>query len=70
MEGLTTGRIVHYVSSGPLARHLAAIVSRVDAEGTVTLHIFNPYLGDVVVEKDISYSANGDPGTWHWIERA
>lgn len=71
MDGLTVGRMVHYVRTYKV--HEAAIVSEViDAEkGVVTLHIFS-VLGAAAVQvrSSIKYDENKDTHTWHWIEKA
>lgn len=78
MEGLTPGRIVHYVDQ--FGAHLAATVSRVwdDQAGRVNLHVFDPdgstlpgaEFPPVYVKGRVSHSPSARPGTWHWIERA
>ena len=84
MEGLTPGRMVHYVS--PTGAHLAAVVTKVWNEmGTVNLNV--QMAGDGVdggyegppVERKTSITYDDSPGTpddgwvpstWHWIEKA
>lgn len=77
MEGLTVGRMVHYVAYGtpggefPVGAHRAAIVTEVeDAEaGIVTLSILNP--SGIFFNSHLPYDETAQrPGTWHWIERA
>ena len=75
MEGLTVGRIVHYVAYGtpggeyPAGAHRAALVTEVlDADnGVCTLAVFNP---TGIHWNRAIYSDTAAPGTWHWIERA
>ena len=75
MEGLTVGRMVHYVAYGTpggeyqAGAHRAAVVTEVrDSElGTCTLAVFNP---TGIHWNTARYSEGKEPGTWHWIERA
>lgn len=76
MEGLTIGRIVHYVAYGTpggeyqAGAHRAAIITEVkDAKrGLVTLAVFNP----TGIHWNVASYDERDkkPGTWHWIEQA
>lgn len=77
MEGLTVGRMVHYVAYGtpggefPAGAHRAAIVTLVeDAEkGVVSLCVLNPT--GMFFNQHLEYSEDvTKPGTWHWIEKA
>ena len=86
MEGLTEGRIVHFVM--PSGEHRPAIVVRVwnidHCEGYSNLCVFVDGLNDVkrsesdsskdipmtLWETSICYSENKEIGTWHWIEKA
>ena len=83
MEGLTEGRIVHFVL--PEGQHRAAIIVRVwrqgdgtpPANGYSNLAVFmdgtNDYLGTascIKWETSVEYSAEPKPRTWHWIEKA
>lgn len=78
MEGLTEGRIVHFVV--PNGQHRPAIVTRVwnPQSGMVTLNVFADEPNDtdwakgknVVCETSVEYSEEPRPRTWHWIERA
>lgn len=86
MEGLTEGRIVHYVLSN--GEHRAAIVVRVFGQygketGLANLLVFSDGANDKgVVSGNVSEqgvfwatSAHYDPEgtkhhTWHWIEKA
>lgn len=87
MDGLTEGRIVHYVLPFDINRgsHRAAIVVRVwrDGEdkslsnGLCQLNVFTDGSNDGPIYSSGSYwatsvhfSENGEPGTWHWIERS
>jgi hypothetical protein len=61
------GRVVHYVS-GHTGDHYAAMITKVDPDGKVSLVIWppnQPYIGDRAVE----YSEECAPRTWHWPER-
>jgi hypothetical protein len=67
MEGLTTGRIVHY---GLL--HKAAIISTIvnKAQGIVDLHVFdNSVSYPVVLVRGVEYSEEPETKKWHWIEK-
>jgi hypothetical protein len=76
MQGLTEGRIVHYVM--PDNQHRPAIVVRVwdvsYCEGYVNLQVFTDRLNDgcenVEWKTSICYSENKEENTWHWIEPA
>ena len=77
MDGLTEGRMVHFVAGN--GAHLAAIVTRVwGAPGLVNLNVQLPGDGDngaydsAPVERrtSVRYSADPEPQTWHWIEKA
>lgn len=73
--GVSTGRIVRYVphaQDGPLADPatnrdwVALVVDVVDADaGTVSLTLFHPN-GRTVPARDVPYSEDGSPETWHW----
>ncbi len=75
MEGLTVGRMVHYVAYGTpggeyeAGAHRAAIVVEVLVRetGIVKLAIFNP---TGIHWNESAYSEKVVPGTWHWIEKA
>lgn len=81
MEGLTEGRIVHYVLEG--GRHRPAIVVMVCPkgwgypDGAVQLQVFTDgsndgkeYESGMVWRTSVQYSETQEPETWHWIERA
>lgn len=77
MEGLTEGRIVHYVVSS--GEHRPAIVTRVwnKTSGMATLNVFADQPNDtwakgenVVCVTSVDYSEEHKPCTWHWIEKA
>lgn len=75
LEGITPGRIVHYVAYGTpkgeykAGAHRAAIMTETE-EGryTVSLVVLNP-TGAHWAE-NVEYDPTGTmPGTWHWPER-
>lgn len=94
MEGLTEGRIVHFVLSN--GEHRPAIVvnnwgseknfdgawAYPEEDGYVNLQVFIDGSNDndvypvsvppnhMVWETSIKYSAEPEPRTWHWIEKA
>lgn len=82
MDGLTEGRIVHYVlDSGPYkGLHRPAIVVRVwdKATGMVQLQVFVDGTNDgfapgenVVWKTSVHHDPTGEqPYSWHWIEKA
>lgn len=81
IEGLTAGRMVHYVmGEGPHAGdHRPAIVVKVwsKTSGTSNLQLFvdgqndgYPAGQNVVWKTSVVYSAEPKPNTWHFIERA
>jgi hypothetical protein len=83
MEGLTEGRMVHYVTYNN--RHLAAIVIGHMEGATALKHPIS--FADLAVfmnmdkvnglknfglqfHSQVAYSEDKEPGTWHWIEKA
>ena len=86
MEGLTEGRIVHYVM--PSGEHRPAIVVRVwniaTSPGMVNLVVFTDGWNDIkpsersdtiltctLWESSVSFDDSAIAnGTWHWIEKA
>lgn len=72
MEGLTPGRMVHYVRDHDSPEHLAAVVAGVvDAgKGVVHLHVFAADGRSAYGAMHVLYCEEAVPGTWHWIERA
>ncbi len=84
IEGLTEGRIVHYVLyRGPSAgEHRPAIVVKdwKEANGSCNLVVFldgrndhSNWYGEeplCIWQTSVSYSEEAKPNTWHWPERA
>ncbi len=81
MEGLTEGRIVHFVLVDRHGEqvHRPAIVVRVwnKENGSVNLQVFTDGSNDGEVYKSgiwwgtsVSHSEEPEPYTWHWPERA
>ena len=74
MDGLTEGRIVHYVpSNSAFNSHRAAVITKVwNKEGTVNLYIFpdGSFQMKNLTPTSVMYNAEGVSGTWHWIEKA
>lgn len=84
VQGLTPGRVVHYVAYGtpggefPAGAHRAAIITRLDNVGLgqwdvkpeVSLCVLNPT--GMFFDEHIPFDSDPDPkpGTWHWIEPA
>jgi hypothetical protein len=82
MEGLTEGRIVHFVL--PNGQHRPAIVVNAwhhvfeyHASGRVNLQVFTDFKNDgeeyasgQYWATSVPYSEDPQPGTWHWIEKA
>lgn len=71
MQGLTEGRMVHFVD--PTGAHRAAVVAEVlDKElGNVVLTVFTALLYEPVITwVDIPFDGGAKPMTWHWIEQA
>lgn len=71
MDGLTVGRMVHYVNGDH--RHCAAVVTQVWGDnGTVNLHVFKDGSFRDIPETPTSvlFSEEPKPNTWHWIEKA
>ncbi len=73
MDGLTEGRIVHYVM--PNGKHRPAVVVEVwDGKGAVNLQVFTDSMNDgapnVQWQTSVPFSESPEAGTWHWIERA
>lgn len=83
MDGLTEGRMVHYVlDRGPAeGEHRPAIVTKVCPpewgyeDGAVQLTVFPDWSNDGFDDgpcwaTSIHFSETKEPGTWHWIEPA
>lgn len=82
MEGLTEGRIVHYVLPGSLNQCRPAIVVKVwrlNNDGMVNLQVFldgnndapDSINGNYIQWKtSVEYSEERKDGTWHWVEKA
>lgn len=85
MDGLTEGRMVHYVlpHGRSQGEHRPAIVVKLCPpewnyhEGTVQLQVFTDgtndgeqYASGMCWATSVQYSESKEPGTWHWIERA
>lgn len=86
MDGLTEGRIVHFVMND--GDHRAAIIARVwgKESGVVNLTVFTDWSNDIegngneqlneqiakgiLWRTAVQYSEDPKPNTWHWIERA
>lgn len=74
MDGLSVGRIVHYVAYGtpggeyPAGAHRAAIITELsDNDQIVSLCILNPT--GMFYTKSVPYDAEFGPGSWHWPEK-
>ncbi len=72
MEGVTIGRIVHYVDPDSGADQAAIITSVRDGQvaqsiGVVDLTVFHPRA--VEHRDDVPFSRTGDRGSWHWPVR-
>lgn len=84
MDGLTEGRIVHYVMADgrSAGMHRPAIVVNAwgntpSYEGRVNLQVFTDFGNDGEDYESgrywatsVEYSEEPKPGTWHWIEKA
>lgn len=79
MDGLTEGRIVHYVlpSGRSKGEHRPAIVVQVWREheaGLVNLQVFTDFTNDALAAvwwcTSVHFDADKAIGTWHWIEPA
>lgn len=81
MDGLTEGRIVHYVLPDGRSKgeHRPAIVVKVWNKeiGYVNLQVFTDFSNDGVPYESgqywatsVNYSEDPQPRTWHWIEKA
>lgn len=74
MDGLTEGRICHYVAYNN--RHLASIVigtndTKADLAVFTNMSNVNSVKNfGLQFHQDIEFSAEPKPGTWHWIEKA
>lgn len=84
MEGLTEGRIVHFVLDN--GEHRPAIVVKVwrvndqpPSNGCCNLQVFtvsdtekkyNDVLPPVMWKTSVVFTEEPTPGTWHWIEKA
>lgn len=86
MDGLTEGRIVHYVMNegNSIGQHRPAIVvnawhenGEYQKEGRVNLCVFSDFGNDgeqfnkgPFWATSVPYSATPIPFSWHWIEKA
>jgi hypothetical protein len=75
MEGLTPGRVVHYVAVGgehlgEAGAHLAATVATINEDETANLQVYDPMFDGTRIRRYVEHSEDPRPGTWHWIERA
>lgn len=86
MDGLTEGRIVHFVlnEGNDIGAHRAAMIVRVwrdistyMEEGRVNLSVFPDFGNDGEIYNSgqwwatsVPYSEEPKPYTWHWIEPA
>ena len=82
MEGVTVGRIAHYVALPDEQRdgaHRAAIITEVFGDGNiVNLTVFMDWINDgekyrsqpLLWATSRRYSEMSEPGTWHWPEQA
>ena len=69
MEGLTEGRMVHYVAN---SKHYAAVVTHLWSDGIVNLYVFpdGSYPLDNYAPTSVQFDdqVKGN-STWHWIEK-
>lgn len=81
IEGLTEGRMVHYVLPDGIraGEHRPAVIVKVwdHGQGTSNLQVFTDGRNDGHSDMDgltwvtsVVYSEDKTPGTWHFIERA
>lgn len=74
MDGLTEGRMCHYVAYNN--RHLASIVigfkdDKADLAVFTNMSNVNGVKNfGLQFHQEIAYSETKEPGTWHWIEKA
>lgn len=79
MDGLTEGRIVHYVLEN--GEHRPAIVVKVwdKVSGVSNLQVFTDssndepvtgHAGNIMWKTSVPYAEAPRPSTWHWIEKA
>ena len=67
MEGLSVGRIVHYVDE--VSVHCAAVVIDLDSETEVDIFVMVP-TGALYHEYGVPFDATGERNhSWHWPER-
>lgn len=84
MQGLTEGRIVHFVlpDGRSKGQHRPAIVVKVWSDECVNLTVFTDHANDydntenpngelgVMWATSVNFDENKSEGTWHWIEQA
>jgi hypothetical protein len=72
MEGLTEGRMVHFVARDGM--HRSAVITHVWNKETGMINLFVFPDGSHSIESttptSISFDATGAVNTWHWIEKA
>lgn len=63
----SVGRIVHYVPVYDQAgAAVAALISGVNKDGSVNLHVFYNTPSSAVFRENIKYSEENEKNTWHW----
>jgi hypothetical protein len=70
-EQIAIGNVVHYVAEyewpEPAPIHLAAIVTQIDTDGVLRLHVFDED-GSGGRGRSADHDEAGAPGTWHHPE--
>ncbi|MFI6485299.1 hypothetical protein ACIBH1_45830 [Nonomuraea sp. NPDC050663] len=68
----TVGRIVHYVARGsadgvfPKICRAAIVTETCPADSDLGIAVINPT--GLFFDREVPYSAEAKPGTWHWPE--
>lgn len=71
MEGLTTGRIVHFNDIRGFDHRAAIVVDTyADEPGFVDLFVFPLVERGAGLEVHVAFSADAAKGCWHWVEKA
>lgn len=70
MDGLTPGRMVHYIADGGI--HRAAVVTHVFDGRIINLFVFDDGISPLPspVVRHVGFDEQMQPHTWHWIEKA
>ncbi len=67
MDGLTEGRVVHYVLESGRSNDGFEVTHLINAGGHEAIIKITQ---NSIWRTSVHYSEDKEPGTWHWIEKA